>query len=265
MSEIASIVFAAGKGTRMTGYAGNKTLLPLIPGDNLFTGKRPLVRQVLDNLPAGPKAIVLNHCADEVGRATEGPGISHVRQTETNGTGGALLAARDFLQSTEADRVIITMGDVPLIRPGSYSRLIQMLTTCCLALLAFQPANRAQYGMIETKDDHVVGIVEWKYWKEYSAEKQQQLRYCNAGVYAARRDVLLKYLDTLERHPHEVIKERNGKLTPIKEYFLTDLVEMMHKDGLQVGMTLAPEEEVIGVDTPESLEAVQKLFRQMQH
>ena len=46
----------------------------------------------------------------------------------------------------------------------------------------------------------------------------------------------------------------------IKEYFLTDLVELMSNDGLPVGWVLAPEEEVTGVDTPEALQAVQKQY-----
>ena len=39
---------------------------------------------------------------------------------------------------------------------------------------------------------------------------------------------------------------------------------MMSQDGLPVGITLASEEEVIGVDTPESLEAVQRLYARIQ-
>ena len=108
----------------MRGYAGNKTLLPLIPGKSLYEGSRPLIREVLDNLPAGPKGIVVNYRAEEVRRATEGLGISFIHQPVTNGTGGALLAARSFLESADADCVIITMGDVPLIG--------RLLTTACL-------------------------------------------------------------------------------------------------------------------------------------
>jgi len=39
---------------------------------------------------------------------------------------------------------------------------------------------------------------------------------------------------------------------------------MMNEDGLLVGMTPTPEEEVVGVDTLESLEAVQKLYARLQ-
>ena len=64
----------------------------------------------------------------------------------------------------------------------------------------------------------------------------------------------------MENRPHDVIKQHDGEWLTIKEYFLTDIAEMMSQDGLPVGISLASEEEVIGVDTPESLEAVQRLY-----
>src|SRR5208337_3966790 len=258
MSSVASLVFAAGRGTRMKGYSGNKTLLPLIPAKSCYQGARPLIREVLDNLPAGPKGIVVNYHAEEVRRVTEGQGISFVYQPVTNGTGGALLAARSFLDSADADRVIITMGDVPLIRPATYYRLLDLLGPFELMLLAFECKERGKYGMIEMEGQQVTRIVEWKYWKDFPLERQKRLRYCNAGVYAAKKTTLLNCMDQLEKRPHDVMKQHDGQWVAIKEYFLTDIVEMMSRDGLPVGITLASEEEVIGVDTPESLAAVQK-------
>jgi bifunctional N-acetylglucosamine-1-phosphate-uridyltransferase/glucosamine-1-phosphate-acetyltransferase GlmU-like protein len=261
MSTVASIVFAAGRGTRMKGYEGNKTLLPLVAGRSIYEGSRPLILEVLDSLPPGPKGIVVNYRAEEVRHTTGSLGPSFIDQPVTNGTGGALLAARAFLDSTDADCVIITMGDVPLIRPATYLRLLDLLGRYELALLGFECGDRAQYGMMEIEGDRVTGIVEWKYWKDFPEERRRKLKYCNAGVYAAHRKVLLTYTNRMEKRPHEVRKQQDGCWVTIKEYFLTDMAEMMNEDGLPVGMTSAPEEEVIGVDTPESLEAVQKLYR----
>ncbi|MGA2734981.1 MAG: NTP transferase domain-containing protein [Syntrophobacteraceae bacterium] len=264
MSTVASLLFAAGRGTRMKGYFGNKTLLPLIPAKSPYQGARPLIREVLDNLPAGPRGIVVNYDAEQVRRATEGQGISFVYQPVSNGTGGALLAARSFLNSADADRVIVTMGDVPLIRSATYYRLLDLLGRFDLTLLAFESKDRGQYGMIEMEGQRVTRIVEWKYWKDFPLERQSRLRYCNAGVYAAGKTTLLRYLDQMEKRPHDVRKQQNGQWITIKEYFLTDLAEMMNEDGLLVGMTPTPEEEVVGVDTLESLEAVQKLYARLQ-
>lgn len=258
--EVVSVIFAAGKGSRMKGYQGNKTLLPLIPKGSLYDGEHPLLMEVLMNLPPGPKGIVVNHFADAVREATTHIQPTYIPQPETNGTGGALLISKPFLQSVRQDYAIITMGDVPLIRSETYRELIDRLALNRMMLLAFEPQDRAQYGMIETEGDRAVRIVEWKYWKEYPADHQAKLRFCNAGVYAAHRGVLLKYMDLLEKQPHRVRKQRGDMWVTIEEYFLTDIVELMSKDNLPIGVVAVSEEEVIGVDTPEALKRVQDLY-----
>jgi bifunctional N-acetylglucosamine-1-phosphate-uridyltransferase/glucosamine-1-phosphate-acetyltransferase GlmU-like protein len=258
---VASVIFAAGKGSRMVGYSGNKTLLPLVPGRSTYEGEHPLLMEVLRNLPHGPKGIVVNHCAGDVMKATQEIGASYLDQPQTNGTGGALLAARSFLESVSEDYVVITMGDVPLIRPDSYRRLVGELEANVFAVLAFAPRDRAQYGMLEMDEGRVLRITEWKYWHAYSPERQAALRFCNAGVYAARRIVLLEYMSRLARGPHHVQKKRGDQWVTIEEFFLTDLIELMSNDRLDIGVIIAPEEEVMGVDTPEALERAQTLFR----
>ncbi|MHC1742540.1 MAG: NTP transferase domain-containing protein [Syntrophobacteraceae bacterium] len=259
-ADTASIVFAAGKGSRMVGFSGNKTLLPLVAGDSLYEGTRPILLDVLGNLPPGPKGLVVNHCADDVKRATENLGVRSIFQPETNGTGGALLVSRDFILAEPAKRWIITMGDVPLILPATYEKLIENLEAHELVLLGFSPEDKAQYGMIEMDGERVLGIVEWKYWSEWPDERRDGLRFCNAGVYAARRESLLRYLDRLASKPHEVLKRRGETWVTIEEYFLTDLVEMMSADGLPIGLVVCDADEVVGVDTPDALRFVQARY-----
>ncbi len=258
----ASIVFAAGKGSRMKGFDGNKTLLPLIPEeDDPYVGSRPMLIQVLEQLPPGPKGIVVHHKADEVRRATADYDCQYIFQPETNGTGGALLAARDFLSAVREERVIVTMGDVPLIRPDTYRKLLSLLSRHHMAVLAFSPQDPAQYGRIEMEGHRALRIVEWKYWsQEKDPEKLGRLKYCNAGVYGARKESLLYGMEELEKHPHEVQKERDGRWVTIREYFLTDLVEFLNRANRSVGVCLAEEEEVMGVDTPEALRRAQELY-----
>ncbi|SMC19115.1 MobA-like NTP transferase domain-containing protein [Desulfacinum hydrothermale DSM 13146] len=261
---VTSIVFAAGKGSRMRGYSGNKTLLPLISSAaNPYEGDRPLLVEVLENLPPGPKGIVVHHRAEDVQEATAAYSCTYCFQPETNGTGGALLAALPFLESVGTEEVIITMGDVPLIRPETYRRLLRSLGQRHLAVLAFDPRDPAQYGKLEVEGDRVLRIVEWKYWHgEQDPERRARLNLCNAGVYGARRRPLLECLRELEKNPHVVEKERDGRWVQIREYFLTDLVEIMNRAGYSVGLCLADEEEVLGVDTPEALKRAQSIYAQ---
>lgn len=262
MKTVASIIFAAGKGSRMKGYRGNKTLLPLIPTADEFHGNHPILLEVLSNLPAGPRGIVVHHCAEAVRTATAHLDVTPIDQPVTNGTGGALLAAKAFIRQVATSKIVITMGDVPLVRAGTYRAMIESLTDNDLTVLAFEPADKAHYGVLELDGDQVARITEWKYWREFSRQKQESLRYCNAGIYAASRSVLLEFVETMQNNPHRVEKQRNGQWVTIEEYFLTDLVELMSRAGHRVGMLLVPEAEVTGVDTPEALRIVQARYAQ---
>ena len=261
MTDIASIIMAAGKGSRMQTYKGNKTLLPLIPGEKRFTGQRPILEQIIECLPPGPKSVIVNHCKDDVIKATEKYGVTYHEQPELNGTGGALLAAKSFLEDLAVSHVIITMGDVPLVTAATYKKLIDQLDHHAMVVLGFVPEDKKQYGILETEGKHVKRIVEWKYWHTFPEERQKQLSVCNSGIYAVRREVLCRYLPVLASRPQTVVKERNGVPTEIQEFFITDLVEFMVADNYTVGYALTEDEtEAMGVDDPAALARAQQLF-----
>ena len=159
-TPVGAIIMAAGRGSRMKGYTGNKTLLPLVPGASLFEGRHPLLLQLMQNLPAGPKVVVVNHCKDDVIQATRGLGVSYCEQPRLNGTGGAILAAQAFIESQTCRRFIITMGDVPFVRPETYTRLVQSLDGNDIVILGFCPSDKKQYGVLEIEAQKVQKITE---------------------------------------------------------------------------------------------------------
>lgn len=261
-SEIASIIMAAGRGSRMTGYEGNKTLLPLMPGNSTFEGTHLILDHLLANLPVGPKTLIVNHCKEDVIAATSHLDIVYCEQPVLNGTGGALLAAQSFIETRSCSKFIITMGDVPFVQKTTYLRLVRQLELFDLVIVGFCPNDKKQYGVLETQDDLVRKITEWKYWKDYPAEKQAALTICNSGIYAVRKDILIKYLPVMASRPQIVYKEINGKTTPIEEFFITDLVEYLVDDGKSVGYILAEDEnETMGVDDHDALLKAQAMFK----
>ena len=208
--------------------------------------------------------MVIHHKKDEVIKTTRDMGVLYYDQTVPNGTGGALIAARDFLESADQDHLIITMGDTPFVRADTYKRLINQLGDKVLVVLGFKPRDKAQYGILEIENDRVKRIHEWKYWKEYLIEMQESFEVSNAGIYAVNRSLALEYLDKLKQKPHKVKKEKNGQMKTVEEYFVTDLVELISNDGHSVGFALAEEEnEFVGIDTIEDLIYAQGLFSQM--
>lgn len=259
-----SLILAAGKGSRMKGFDGNKTLLPLLPAGSPYEGERPILLNILDNLPPGPRALVVNHKKSEVIKTTADLGLTYCEQPVLNGTGGALLASRAFIEAGDFDRLIITMGDVPFVRAGTYLNLIEELEDAPLVVLGFRPREKKQYGVLEVRDKKVTKIIEWKYWRTFSQQRQEQLPICNSGIYAARRHELVRYLNLLEKRPHRVVKERQGKMVDIEEFFVTDLVELMQADGLNAGYVIASDEnEVMGLDDLQALQKAQEHFRVM--
>ncbi|MGD9074808.1 MAG: NTP transferase domain-containing protein [Desulfobacteraceae bacterium] len=260
--KTASLILAAGRGSRMKGFDGNKTLLPLVSGESPFKGSHPILLHILSNLPPGPKALVINYKKEDLIHATRSLEISYYEQPLLNGTGGALIAAREFLEAQDYDRIIITMGDVPFVSGATYLNLTEGLKANNLTVLGFRPSDKKQYGVLETEGATVKRIIEWAYWKTYTEERQRQLQIFNSGIYAARKDDLIQYLGILEKRPHTVRKERHGKLVEVEEFFITDLVELMQDDGLKVGYALAEQEnEVMGVDDLPSLLKAQEIFR----
>jgi len=259
--QTASIIMAAGRGSRMQGYRGNKTLLPLVPSDDPFQGSNPILSHIIGQLPSGPKAVVVHHCEREVRQATRTMQLAYFRQPELNGTGGAILAARSFIESTDCEKVLITMGDVPFISADTYQRLVDSLRSAAMAVLGFRPGDRKQYGLLETKGARVARITEWKYWRDYSHQRLQALNVCNAGIYAARKNALLHCLDLLSQRPQTVVKEIKGVKTAFEEYFITDLVEYLNADGLIVEwVETTHTDEAMGVDDVESLGKAQTLY-----
>jgi bifunctional UDP-N-acetylglucosamine pyrophosphorylase/glucosamine-1-phosphate N-acetyltransferase len=245
----------------MKGYSGNKTILPLIPGSSRFEGSHPILLHILNNLPSGPKALIVNHRKEDLINVTQSFNLSYHIQPELNGTGGALIAGKEFLINHEYDQLIITYGDVPFVRPSTYKNLLKTLDDNNMSVLGFRPVDKKKYGVLEVLDNSVRKIIEWEYWGKYPMERQKNLDICNSGVYAVRKNDLIRHLDILENHPHIVLKEREGKKVEVKEFFITDLVELMQKDNLDIGYIVAEDEdEVMGIDDLQSLVKAQDKY-----
>lgn len=260
-ASVGSLIFAAGRGSRMEGFDGNKTLLPLDPGPSPFEGKSPILLNILANLPPGPKAVVVNHRREDIEKATRGMDIAYILQPETNGTGGALLASREFLEREDFQTLIVTVGDAPFVRPSTFMSLAAAALKHDLVVLAFCPSDKRQYGLLDIKEGSVKAIIEYKYWSRLDQARIDSMPLANAGIYGAKRKSVLRFLPQLESRPHRVVKRREGVEREIKEYFITDLVEIMGSSGASVGYVEALEEaEVMGIDDVSALKTAQRIF-----
>jgi bifunctional UDP-N-acetylglucosamine pyrophosphorylase/glucosamine-1-phosphate N-acetyltransferase len=120
MDNIATVILAAGKGTRMKSEQP-KVLHPVC-------GK-PMIRHVCDaveKLGTTRTLLVVGYQAEKV-RAVAGEAVEYVLQAEQLGTGHAVLqtetALRDF-----AGQVLVLYGDTPLLTPETLRNLISQHT-----------------------------------------------------------------------------------------------------------------------------------------
>lgn len=263
---VTSIVLAAGMGSRMIGFNGNKTLLPLSPISSPYIGKDPILIEVLSNLPNGTKCVIINCCGGDVIGTIDHSKFKNevvfVRQGVCNGAGGAVLEAKSFIESCDCNFIFIVLGDVPLITKKTYDTMLEMTRSdCVMTTLGFKSYNKNhRYGYIEENEYTVNDIVEWKYWKDFDAEKMKKFSLCNAGPYVIRKDLLLKYLPKLK--PHKIEKVWNGEPVVFDEYLYTDIVSMVACDGYRIGSVEISESEASGVNTLEDLEFVQKQYKE---
>jgi len=229
--SFAIAILAAGKGTRL------KSRRPKVLHE---IGGKPLLAHVVaaatQVVPAANIFAIIGHEADKVRAALEATGIGFVLQQEQRGTGHAMMEAREALASF--DHVLVLSGDVPLITPQTIASVRDFHTAHkpAMTVLTAEPADPTGYGRIFRRDatDEVERIVEQK--ALHGDEAQQ--REINSGIYAFATAPLYAQIGKV------------GTDNAHREYYLTDVAELLRKAGEKVLALRADDSsEVLGVNT----------------
>ena len=232
------VIMAAGQGTRM------KSKLPKVlhPVCGL-----PMVHWVIAAArDAGAERVVAVTRPGE-GVAERLPdGTVVAEQTEGEGTGSAVLAARDHLDPDST--VIVLSGDVPL----TSSRLIADLAahhqdeSAAATLLTTSELDPAGYGrIVRTADGSVERIVETKHAEDASPE-ELAIQEINVGTYAFDARELFDALDAVD--------ETRG------ERYLTAVFPLLRERGKTIAAhPTADVSSAMGVNTRADLAGVQEL------
>ena len=231
-SDLAVVVLAAGAGTRM------KSDLPKVM--HSIAG-RPMISHVLaaaEALSPARMAVVVAPGMDQVAAAV----APHptVVQEKALGTGDAVRAARPVLEGHRGD-VLILYGDTPLITAETLARLLEARRTkdvmggeAAVAVLGFRPGDPGLYARLILGDQgQLEAIVEAR---DTTAE-QRAITLCNGGLMALDGQRLWTLLDAID--------DNNAK----GEFYLTDAVRLAREQGWSCGMTEAPVEELLGIDS----------------
>ena len=236
--DLAVIILAAGKGTRMRSRLP-KVLHPL-------AGK-PLVQHVIDTARRlQPKEIIVvgGHGAEQLKAAIGDDDIKWTLQEEQLGTGHAVQVA---MPNVTASNVLVLYGDVPLITSRTLETLTAAVRPGQMALLSVELSNPAGYGrIVRAADGSVLRIVEQK----DATGEELAITEGNTGILCATRDDLGGYLAGL--------KNENAQ----GEYYLTDCIEAcVAAGGVVHGMVAASESEVSGINNKLQLNELERVFQ----
>jgi bifunctional UDP-N-acetylglucosamine pyrophosphorylase / glucosamine-1-phosphate N-acetyltransferase len=206
------LIMAAGLGTRMRSEMP-KVLHPVC-------GK-PMVGWAIDAARgAGADEIV---CVVRPGDGVEEGlpnDVAVARQEHGEGTGSAVLAARDRLE--KGGTVVVLSGDHPLVSERLIEDLVEAheAENAVATLLATRDLDPAGYGrIVRGGDGSIERIVETKYPDRVSPELLE-IREINVGTYVFEGSRLVAALDRVE--------QKDGELN------LTDTVPILARDGERV-------------------------------
>ncbi|HMW02408.1 MAG TPA: NTP transferase domain-containing protein, partial [Acidobacteriota bacterium] len=162
--------------------------------------------------------------------------LEFVLQTEQRGTGHAVQMAEPVLAGQNGT-VLVLSGDVPLVRPGTLRRLLEVHAENNFAatVLTTDIPDPTGYGRILREADGTFSrIVEHR----DATPQQRTIPEINSGIYAFEINLLLPAL---------------ARLSPANaqgEYYLTDVLGLLKSDGHRVGIVLhSPPEEVLGINS----------------
>ena len=244
MKGIATVILAAGKGTRMKSDLV-KVLHPLLGLPMLSYS----IDLSLNGIKAEKTIVVVGYQADQIKERFKNPQIQFVLQKEQLGTGHAVLQTIPFLKNFNGT-VLILCGDVPLVKAETLHSFIETFQEngSHLSVLTTVVKNPFGYGrIIRSLEGWLEKIVEEK----DASEEERSVREINTGIYCIKASFLIEGLREI------------GKDNAQGEYYLTDLVEISRKNGFRCSAHIVADPvEVMGVNTRVDLAVANEVLKQ---
>lgn len=241
MSDLLTVILAAGKGTRMK--SEKNKVLHKVAGQEM-------VNQVIDIVDQLSKKIVciVGYQAEQVKKQIKNKKVNFRYQKKQLGTAHAVMQADQDIINHQGD-VLIIYADVPLIKEETVNKLydyhhknnsdITVLTT-----LLDDPSG---YGrIIKDNNDQIKKIVEEK----DTSSEEKKVNEINSGIMIIDSKMLNKALTN--------INNDNAQ----NEYYLTDIVKLIKEEkGKALSFILDNSSEVIGINDRSSLARAEKIMR----
>lgn len=229
MNKKTAVILAAGEGTRM------KSKKPKALAQVLFM---PMIDWVTGAVRGSGiedicviKGFGAGYLEEHLGDSCE-----TVLQSERLGTGHAVMQASDFIERNGGD-VLVLNGDAPFIDSDTIEKsyALHVEQGNAVTVISAQIDDPTGYGRIIREDDgSVLKIIEQR---DANAE-ELAVKEVNSGAYWFKAEALLASLKSLD------IQRKSGVNTK-KEFYLTDALEEIKKNGLRAGSYTAQSSDII--------------------
>ncbi|RJP80912.1 MAG: UDP-N-acetylglucosamine pyrophosphorylase [Candidatus Zixiibacteriota bacterium] len=232
---LATIIMAAGKGTRMKSDLA-KVLHPL--------NGRPMIHYVIDTaraLEADPVVVIVGHQKERVMDELRGLSVRFAVQEPQLGTGHAVQCALPELADLTG-AVLVLSGDVPMIQPQTLRRLVNhhFSSGAAATVMTARTDHPRGYGRIlRQTSGHLEAIVE----ERDATEEIRRITEINSGIYVFHIQDLRQVLPRLTTDNEQ------------KEFYLTDAARLLAGEGRVVAAWEGDFGEIMGINTVEELEA----------
>ncbi|MGD9823713.1 sugar phosphate nucleotidyltransferase [Desulfobacter sp.] len=242
MNDIAVIILAAGKGSRMKSDLAK--VLHKVAGKSMINH----VIEAALSAASGHIHVVVGHQAEKVREdVLKKHKVHFVLQKELLGTGDAVRAALPGVDAC-IQHVLVLCGDVPLIRKQTITDLVSAHQNlkADLTVLAVRVNDPTGYGrIIQDNDGQLLAIRE----EADATDLEKQISIVNSGIFCFEKRFLEFGLGR--------IKNNNSQ----GEYYLTDLVEIAAQNRAKTFVKITQDaEQVMGVNTIEQLSLINTAF-----
>ena len=241
MSDLVTVILAAGKGTRM------KSSLPKVLHR---VGGKSMLQHVLDAASkAGAKRniVVVGFGGEQVKEAI-GDQAEFVVQAEQLGTGHAVQQTASLLQG-ETGTVMVLCGDTPLLTGELLKKLYDAHKEAgakATVLTAIMPDATGYGRIIRTATGTVEKIVEHK----DATEAERKVQEVNSGIYCFEAQDLFQALSEV------TCDNAQG------EYYLPDVLEILCNKGEKIWAVAADDyESTLGINSRVQLSGAEKILR----
>ncbi len=229
---IASVVLAAGMGTRM------KSHMPKMM--HKLLGKQLVLHSLssIIGISTLPPVVIVGHGSEEVTQVisdTYGENVQFAIQAEQMGTGHAVMCAEPVLAG-KSDLALITFADMPMLRAETIASVLNFHKQSGNTLTMSSVIGDVPRGfgrVIRNKDGKVTQIVE----EAVANPEQLKVREYNISLYCIQADWLWENLKKI-------------KASPKGEFYITDLVGMAVEQNLRLdSFVLDDPAEGLGINT----------------